>query len=238
MPGTPREFAEHSLEVYPSAKPTKQTTRRLSEPKRLAVGAEIDRLLKANFIREIKISTWLANSVLVPKKSTYIQRMCIDYTTLNKHCPKDNFSLPRIDQIIDSTTGCSRLSFLDAYSGYQQIRMKKEDEEKPSFITPYGVFCYTTMPFGLKNAGATYQRCMQACLAKQIGRNVQVYVDDIVIKTRVEDTLLADIRETFDSLNRYSIKLNPTKCVFGVPSGQLLGYLVSARGIEANPEKI
>ena len=94
------------------------------------------------------------------------------------------------------------------------------------------------MPFRLKNAGATYQRCMQACLAKQIGKNIQVYVDDIVIMTRVEDTLLADIREAFDSLNRYSIKLNPSKCVFGVPSGQLLGYLVSARGIEANPDKI
>ena len=95
----------------------------------------------------------------------------------------DNFPLPRIDQIIDSITGCQRLSFLDAYSGYQQIRMKKEDEEKTAFITPYGVFCYTTMRLGLKNAGATYQRCMQACLAKQIGKNVQVYVDDIVIKT-------------------------------------------------------
>ena len=94
------------------------------------------------------------------------------------------------------------------------------------------------MPFGLKNAGAMYQRCMQACLAKQIGKNVQVYVDDIIIMTRVEDTLLADIRQTFDSLNLYNIKLNPSKCIFGVPSGQLLGYLISARGIEANPDKI
>ena len=81
MPGIPREFTEHSLEVYPSAKPIKQTNRRLSEPKRLAIGAEIDRLLKANFIREIKISTWLANPVLVPKKNTDIHRMCVDYTT-------------------------------------------------------------------------------------------------------------------------------------------------------------
>ena len=97
MPGIPREFAEHSLHINPGSKPIKQTTRRLSEPKRLAVGAEIDRLLKANFIREIKISTWLANPVLVPKKNTNILRMCIDFTTLNKHCPKDNFPLPRID---------------------------------------------------------------------------------------------------------------------------------------------
>ena len=103
----------------------RQTTRRLYEPKRLAVGAEIDRLLKVNFIREIKISTWLANTVLVPKKNTDILRMCIDYTSPNKHFPKDNFPLPRIDQIIESTAGCQRLSFLDAYLGYQQIRVKK-----------------------------------------------------------------------------------------------------------------
>ena len=122
MPGIHREFAEHSLEVYPNAKPIKQTTRCLSEPKRLAVGAEIDRPLKANFIREIKISTWLANPVLVSKKNIDIHRMCIDYTTLNKHCPKDNFPLPRIDQIIDSTAGCQHLFFLDAYSCYQHIK--------------------------------------------------------------------------------------------------------------------
>ena len=116
--------------------------------------------------------------------------------------------------------------------------MKVEDEEHTTFITPYGVFCYTTMPFGLKNAGASYQRMIQACLKDQIGRNVQAYVDDIVIKTHKAETLLDDLRETFASLNRYHIKLNPKKCVFGVPAGQLLGYLVSARGIEPNPQKI
>jgi hypothetical protein len=116
--------------------------------------------------------------------------------------------------------------------------MKIEDEEKTAFITPYGVFCYTTMPFGLKNGGATYQHCMQACLHDQIGENVQVYVDDIVVKTRKEATLLEDLRQMFANLNRYNIKLNPLKCVFGVPAGQLLRYLISEQGIEANPEKI
>jgi hypothetical protein len=90
--------------------------------------------------------------------------VCVDYTSLNKQCPKDPFPLHRIDQIIDSTAGCARLFFLDAYSGYNHIKLKKEDEEKTSFITPYGVFCYQVMPFGLKNAGATYQRMMQNCL--------------------------------------------------------------------------
>jgi hypothetical protein len=116
--------------------------------------------------------------------------------------------------------------------------LKKEDEEKMAFITPYGVFCYQVMPFGLKNAGTTYQRMMQNCLGSQIGCNIQVYIDDVVITTREEESLINDLAETFDNLSRYKIKVNLTKCSFGVSAGQLLGFLVSARGIEANPEKI
>ena len=235
MPRIPREFAEHTLHLRPNTKPVKQALRRFSEPKRRAIREEINRLLGTQFIRETKKATWITNPVLVPKKDTDVLRMCVDYGPINKHCPKDHFPLPRIDQIIDSTAGCGLLSFLDAYSGYNKIRMKEEDEEHTSFITPYGVFCYKTMPFGLKNAGATYQRMMQACLRDQIGRNVQVYVDDIVIKTYSAGTLLDDLRETFAALNKYRIKLNPKKCMFGVPSEKLLGYMVSARGVKANP---
>jgi hypothetical protein len=118
------------------------------------------------------------------------------------------------------------------------MKLKVEDEEKTMFITPYGVYCYQVMPFGLKNAGATYQRMMQNCLGKQIGRNVQVYIDDVIITTRDEATLISDLQETFDNLDRYKLKLNLTKCSFGVPGGQLLGFLVLSRGIEANPEII
>jgi hypothetical protein len=103
---------------------------------------------------------------------------------------------------------------LDAYSGYNQIKLKKEDEEKTAFITPYGVFCYQVMSFGLKNAGATYQRMMQNCLGSQIGCNIQVYIDDVVITTREEESLISDLVETFDNLSRYKLKLNPTKCSF------------------------
>jgi hypothetical protein len=116
--------------------------------------------------------------------------------------------------------------------------LKKEDEEKTAFITPYGVFCYQVMPFGLKNAGATYQRMMQNCLGSLIGCNIQVYIDDVVITTRKEESLISDLTETFNNLNRYKLKLNPTKCSFVMSAGQLLGFLVSARGIEAKPEKI
>nr|ABA94156.1 retrotransposon protein, putative, unclassified [Oryza sativa Japonica Group] len=120
----------------------------------------------------------------------------------------------------------------------EEIRMAREDEEKTAFITPIGTYCYTTMPFGLKNAGPTFQRTTRISLGSQIGRNVEAYVDDLVVKTRNQETLLSDLAETFESLRSARIKLNPDKCEFGVPAGKLLGFLVSARGIEANPEKI
>jgi hypothetical protein len=142
--------------------------------------------------------------------------------------------LPRIDQVIDSTAGCDLLCFLDCYSGYHQIAIKEGDQEKTVFITPFGAYCYTTMSFGLKNAGATYQ----ASFKRQLNKNVEAYVDDVVVKTKNSSTLIDDLEETFASLREYRWKLNPNKCVFGVPSGKLLGFIISHRGIEANPEKI
>ena len=158
MPGIPWEVTEHSLRLTPGSKPAKQCLCRFDDERRRA-SEEITKLLAAGFIREVFHSDWLANPVLVRKK-TGKWRMCVDYTRLNKACPQDHFPLPRIDQIVDFTSGCEILSFLDAYSGYHQIAMKESDQLATSFITPYGSYCYMTMPFGLKNAGATYQRCM------------------------------------------------------------------------------
>src|SRR3954463_10546632 len=237
MPGVPRELAEHKLRVDSKARSVKESLRRFSSEKRKAIGQEIARLLAAGLIRKIFHSEWLANPVMVPKKDKS-WRTCVDLRHINKVCPKDHFPLPRIDQIVDSTSGCERLCFLDAYSGYHQIRLYERDEILTAFITPFGCFCYITMPFGLKNAGATYQRMMQNCLIWQIGRNAEVYVDDIVVKSAEGSSLMADLAETFQSLRSYSIKLNPQKCVFGVPAGKLLGFMVSQRKIEANPEKI
>ena len=135
--------------------------------------------------------------------------MCVDYTSLNKTCPKVPFPLPRIDQIVDSTTGCELLSFLDAYSGYHQIKMKESDQLVTSFITPFGMYCYVTMPFGLRNAGATYQRSMLHVFGDHLGRNVETYVDDIVVKSRKADDLVADLRIAFDCLRAKGVKLNP-----------------------------
>ena len=160
MPGIPRDLAEHSLNIIDGFKPVKQALRRFSEPKRQAMGEELAKLLEAGFIREVKHPDWLANLVMVPKKDKS-WRLCVDFKDVNKACPKDPFPLPRIDQIVDATAGHDLLCFLDAYSGYHQIRMKESDQEATTFITPYGPFCFNTMPFGLKNAGATYQHMIQ-----------------------------------------------------------------------------
>lgn len=119
--------------------------------------------------------------------------MCVDYTGLNKACPKDPSHLPRIDQVVDSTAGCELSSFLDVYSGYNQIIMKESDQHATTFITPFGFFCYVSMPFGLKNARAPYQRCMVQCFTEQVGCNIKVYVDDIVVKTKRSNYLITDL---------------------------------------------
>nr|XP_023895777.1 uncharacterized protein LOC112007641 [Quercus suber] len=143
-----------------------------------------------------------------------------------------------IRELVDSTAGHKLLSFLDAFSGYNQIRMDKADQEKTSFVTSQGLFCYEVMPFGLKNAGATYQRLVNHMFRPQIGRNMEVYIDDMLVKTQDEGRHLDDLHEAFETLRQYRMKLNPSKCAFGVSSGKFLGFMVSNRGIEANPDKI
>jgi hypothetical protein len=198
MPRVPRRLIEHSLNVDPKATPKRQHLRRFADERRDAIKKELAKLLAADFIREVFHPEWLANPILVRKKNTNEWRS-VNYTDLNKHCLKDPFELPRIDQVIDSTAGCDLLCFLDCYSGYHQIAIKEEDQEKIAFITPFGAYCYTTMSFGLKNAGATYQRAIQKCFKKQLNKNVKAYVDDVVVKTQNFDTLIADLKETFAS---------------------------------------
>jgi hypothetical protein len=192
--------------------------------------------LEDGLIKEVHHPEWLANPILVKKKNGK-WRMCVDYTSLNKACPKVPFPLPRIDQIVDSTAGCETLSFLDAYSGYHQIKMKESNQLATSFITTFGMYCYVTMSFGLRNAGATYQRCMQHIFEEDIGPTVKAYVGDIVVKTKNASNLISDLDVAFKCLRAKNIKLNPEKCIFGVPRGMLLGFIVSKCGIKANPKK-
>jgi hypothetical protein len=156
MPGIPREVGEHSLDILPHFRAVQQPPRCFDEVRCPAIGVELWKLLEARFIKEVFHPAWLANPVLVKKKNGKC-RMCVDYTGLNKACSKVSFPLPRIDQIVDSTAGCELLCFLDAYSGYHQIKMKESDQLATSCITPFGMFCNVMMPFGLQNAGTTYQ---------------------------------------------------------------------------------
>jgi hypothetical protein len=179
----------------------------------------------------------LANPIIVPKANGKL-RMCIDYTSLNKACPKDLYPLPRIDQIMDSTSGCDLLSFLDAYSGFHQIQMSREDRKHSTFVTVDGLYCYVVMPYGLKNTLPTFVRAMSKTFRDLIRDKVEVYINEIMVKTKRGSTLVEDLTLVFDKLRATRTKLNPDKCVFGVSAGKLLGFLVSHRGIEANLEKI
>jgi hypothetical protein len=182
MSGILREVIEHSLDILPHSRVVQQRLWRFGEERRQAIGVELWRLLEVGFIKEVFHPKWFANPVLVKKKNGK-WRMCVDYTGLNKEYPKVPFPLPRIDQIVDSTAGCELFCFLDTYSGYHQIKMKESDQLTTSFSMPFNMFCYITMSFGLRNAGATYQRCMQHVFRDQIGRTMEAYVDGIVVKT-------------------------------------------------------
>ncbi|RVW70817.1 Transposon Ty3-I Gag-Pol polyprotein [Vitis vinifera] len=174
MKGIHPSIASHRLNVFSTTRPVRQRIRRFHPDRQRIIRNEIDKLLEAGFIREVSYPDWLANVVVVPKKEGK-WRVCVDYTNLNNACPKDSFPLPRIDQIVDSTSGQGMLSFLDAFSGYHQIPMSPDDEEKTAFITPHGLYCYKVMPFGLKNAGATYQRLMTKIFKPLIGHSVECW---------------------------------------------------------------
>jgi hypothetical protein len=161
--------------------PKKQKLWKMFDEKVKAVEAEVQRLQDAKVIREVKYLVWMANTVPVKKKNGK-SRMCVDFTDLNKACKKDDFPFEMVDKIIDDATNSEMLSLLDMFSGYHQIRVRKEDEEKISFITPFGTFCFVRMPEGLKNAGCTFSRMIAIILHPQIRRNISAYVDDIVVK--------------------------------------------------------
>ncbi|KAI5315154.1 hypothetical protein L3X38_044330 [Prunus dulcis] len=180
----------------------------------------------------------MAGKSVMVRKSTGGWRMCQDYTDLNKSCPKDSFPLPRIDQLVDATAGHELLSFMDAYSGYNQILMHPPDSEHTAFITDKGLYCYNVMPFGLKNAGATYQRLVNKIFIGYIGNIMEVYVDDMLVKSRTAEEHLQNLSIMLGILKDYRMRLNPKKCAFGVSSGKFLGFMISQRGIEANPKKI
>ena len=208
MGGIDPTMITHRLNVSPFFKPVKQKRRSFASERQKAINEEVGKLLQAGAIREVEYPKWLANVVLV-KKANSKWRLCIDFTDINRACPKDSFPLPWIDLIVDATAGNELLSFMDAFSGYNQISMDPVEQEKTSFIIGQGTYCYSVMPFGLKNAGATYQRLVNMMFQKQIGTTMEVYIDDMLVKSTAAELHIAHLSEAFQILKEYNMKLNP-----------------------------
>ena len=237
MGGIDPAVITHKLNISPSFKPIKQKRMSFTPERQKAINEEVNKLLQAKAIREVEYPDWLANVVLV-KKENEKWWLYIDFIDVNRACPKDSFPLPRIDLIMDATSDHELLSFMDAFSGYNHIIMDPSDQENTSFVMGQGTYCYQVMPFGLKNTGATYQRVVNKMFQKHIGASMEVYIDDMLVKLVKAELHVAHLAESFQVLKNYNMKLNPTKCAFGVSSRKFLDFIVNSRGIEANLDKI
>ena len=191
------------------------------------IKSEVNKLLKVGFIKEIEYPSWLTNIVPMKKKGGQI-RICVDFWDLNKPCPKNEFPLPNVDNLVDAVAGHERFSFMDGYSGYNQ---------KTAFRTPFGNYFYKVVPFGLKNADATYQRTMTLIFGDMLHKQVEDYVDDLVVKAKNPFEHLLYLRQVFERCREHNLRMNPSKCAFGVSSGKFLGFLVLHRGINLDPTK-
>jgi hypothetical protein len=236
MSGIDPGLVAHSLNVEPGTRLVVQPMRTFHTEVEAQITQEVKKLLAASFIKPIQHPRWLSNIVPIKKKNGKI-RCCVDFRNLNKACPKDEFPLSNMDLLIDSATGHAMFSFMDGFSGYNQIRMSTKDAEKTAFRTPIGNFYYTVMPFGLKNVGATYQRTMTAMVHDMMHKEIEDYVDDIVVKSKKREDHLGILRKVFDRCRLYKLKMNPLKCAFGVSARKFLGFLVHNRGIDVDPAK-
>lgn len=199
----------------PVAKLIFQKRRSMGAERHEAIKAKVERLVEAGFIKETYFHTWVANVVLV-RKPNGKWKMCVNYTDLNRACPKDAYPLPRIDQPVNMTPVHELLSFMDAYSGYNQIRMHLEDRQKIAFYATDGIYCYKVMPFGLKNAGATYQRLVNRLFLAQLGQTMEAYMDDMIVKSAKRLMHTLDLHAAFEVVRQHNLHLNPDKCDFKV----------------------
>jgi len=184
-----------------------------------AIQSKVKKLIDSGFIKEEQHPDWVANIVPVTKRNGKI-RVCIDFCDLNEACPKYEFLLPITDVMIDNMCGFKRMSFMDGFSVYNQIKMYPDDEKYTSFRTSLGVYYYTVMPLRLKNAEATYQRAMNAIFHEHIRKTVECYVDDIVVKNCAKGDHIIDLKAVFDTMRVHQLKMNPTKSFLGVASGK------------------
>ena len=227
-------LASQKLNIILASKPMRHKVRCFYPNRHQIIQIEVDNLLRTCFIEKVKYLKWLANMVAVPKQSGK-WKVCVDYTDLNEACPKYSFPLPRIDQIIDASTGHGMMSSLDAFSRYHHILIHLPDVEKKTFITLHELYCYNVMSFGLKNTGVTYQRLVTKIFRPLMGKTMEVYIDDMLVKSRERPDHMKHLQETFELLCTCGMKLNSLKCAFGISSSKFLCFMITQRGIEANP---
>ena len=187
MLGLSTKIVEHQLPIRSECRPVQQKLKRVKPEILLKIKKEVKKQLDVGFLEVAKYLKWVANIVLVPKKDGKV-RMCVDYRDLNRASPKDNFPLPHIDILVDNTAKNSQFSFMDGFSRYNQIQMAPEDKENIVIVTMWGTFCYKDMPFGLKNAGAIYQRAMVTLFHDMMHKEIEVYMDDLIAKSRKDES--------------------------------------------------
>ena len=174
----------------------------------MKIKEEVTKQLKVGFIKPVHQAKWIVNVVPVPKKDGKV-RMCVHFRDLNKGCPKDDFLLPHIDVLVDNTAGSALMSFMDSFLRYNQIRMGPKDMTKTTFTTKWRIYSYMVMPFGHKNMGAIYQKMAIAFLHDMMHNKVEVYVDDIIVKSKDREGHIINLRKFFERIKQYRLRLNP-----------------------------
>jgi hypothetical protein len=228
---------DHKIPLKPGFKPFRKKIRQINPILLPVIEKEFKKLLDAKIIVPLRYSNWIANLVPVRKKSGEI-RLCVDFRNLNKLSLKDNYPLPKMDHVLEKVVGANRMSMIDGFSGYNQIAMNEQDREKTAFTTPWGTFMYDKMPFGLMNAGATFQRAMDIAFIGERDKFVVICLDNLTVFSKIDEEHLIHLKQTFEKCRRFGLSLNPKKSHFAMREGKLLGHIVSRDGIRIDPKRI
>jgi hypothetical protein len=228
---------QHQIPIKEEHKPFRKKLKRINPKLLPLIEKGIKKMYDAKIIVPLRFSKWVSNLVPTRKKISEI-RLCIDFRNLNKVSLKENYSLPKMDHILQKVVGASRISLLDGFSGYNQVLFHLEYQEKKTFTTPWGTFMYVNMPFGLMNAGATFQRAMDIYFVDELGRFIVIYLDDMTVYSKSDEEHLQHLIHVFEKCSKFGISFNPKKILFGLEKGKLLGHIISKDGIKIDPNRI
>jgi hypothetical protein len=231
------DVIQHAIPLVEGAKPFRQKLRHINPKLAPQIQKELQKMVDVGIIVPIRYSSWMSNLVVVEKRNGDI-RLCVDFRNLNQLSLKDNYPLPNMEHLLQRVTGVGMMSMLDGFSGYNQVLVKREDQLKTAFTTPWGTFMYLRMPFGLMNVGSTFQREMDFSFRDLIEKIIEIYQDDLTVVSKERNAHISHLRMIFECCRKYGISLNPKKSIFGIDKGNLLGHMVSEEGISIDPERV